>query len=216
MKFVIICISLSLLFSVTTAAKAWDSPLFSMQEEFEKNFDDKRNNLRSRESYLERTEEDLLKEEEALLESIVERYGHSDDDDDNDNDKVGNDDDDDKDGDDDDHKDGDDDDHKDGDGDDDDSGDRNGKYDNYLGCFKDEEERDLPDEVFPSGYLTVDVCKRACRKKNKKYAGIQTQTQCFCGNDYGRYGKTASSNCFVRKQRGGATGGNYANSIYKA
>jgi len=208
MKFVIICISLSLLFSVTTAAKAWDSPLFSMQEEFEKNFDDKRNNLRSRESYLERTEEDLLKEEEALLESIVERYGHSDGDDDDNNDKVGNDDDDDD-------KDGDDDDDKDGDGDDDDD-DRNRKSDNYLGCFQDEEERDLPDEVFPSGYLTVDVCKRACRKKNKKYAGIQTQTQCFCGNDYGRYGKTASSNCFVRKQRGGATGGNYANSIYKA
>jgi len=73
MKFVTVCIPLSLLFSVITAAKARDSPLFSMQEEFKKNFDDKRSDLRGRESYLERTEEDLLEEEEALLESILER-----------------------------------------------------------------------------------------------------------------------------------------------
>jgi len=135
----------------------------------------------------------LLEEEEALLESILERGCRNSDDDDDEGD-----------------------DDKDDRNRTSDSDDRNRKSDNYLGCFQDEEERDLPDEVFPSGYLTVDVCKRACRKKNKKYAGIQTQTQCFCGNDYGRYGKTASSNCFVRKQRGGATGGNYANSIYKA
>mmetsp|Transcript_9957 Transcript_9957/g.11360 ORF Transcript_9957/g.11360 Transcript_9957/m.11360 type:complete len:196 (-) Transcript_9957:102-689(-) len=195
MKICIASVALSLFFGASASAKGWNSRILSIYE----SFDDERRSLRGNtakdKSYLEREEENILKEEEALLESILERGRRNSDDDDD----EGDDDEDDR-------------------NRTSDSDDRNRKSDNYLGCFQDEEEpeRDLPHEVFPSGYLTVNVCKRACRKRNKKYAGIQSQTQCFCGNDYGRYGKTASSNCFVREQRGGATGGNYANSIYKA
>jgi len=100
MKICIASVALSLFFGASASAKGWNSRVLSIHE----NVDDGRRSLRGNKaednSFLEREEENLLMEEEALLESILEegrseegnsRRNHNnrnnDDDDDNDKDR---------------------------------------------------------------------------------------------------------------------------------
>ncbi len=91
----------------------------------------------------------------------------------------------------------------------------------YLGCFKDKgapeglSGRDLNGYMFESDHsMTPSLCISVCRKRGFMFAGLQYSKQCFCGNSYGRYGR--SNNCNMRcsgdKQK--ICGGSWANSVY--
>ena len=43
---------------------------------------------------------------------------------------------------------------------------------------------------------------------------LQNGEECYCGTDYGKYGK--AENCRKRCRSGEICGGSYANSVYKA
>ena len=70
---------------------------------------------------------------------------------------------------------------------------------NYVGCFRDSGNRDLPEYV---GNMSQEECGNEAKKRNMKYYGLQDQGgiggrrgQCFLGNIYGRYGH--ANNCKV-------------------
>ncbi|MCK5688458.1 WSC domain-containing protein, partial [Myxococcota bacterium] len=63
----------------------------------------------------------------------------------------------------------------------------------YLGCYKDQPERDLTGHFMSANRLTTEQCVAECRSKGFKYAGTQYANQCYCGNSYGKTGK--ATNC---------------------
>ena len=91
----------------------------------------------------------------------------------------------------------------------------------YVGCFLDRGEaagtrgRDLNKYFYNAENMTIGSCLQDCRALGYPYAGLQSQAQCFCGYDYGRFG--SSDNCTNRC--GGdqlqICGGTWANSIYR-
>lgn len=87
----------------------------------------------------------------------------------------------------------------------------------YLGCYKDKPPRDL-DHVFQApGPMTVKKCTDYCAAKKYDFAALQTGGQCFCGNGFGRYGRTDDEKCSMpctgdRKQH---CGGAWANAVYR-
>jgi len=97
MKICIASVALSLFFGASASAKGWNSRILSIYE----SFDDERRSLRGNtakdKSYLEREEENILKEEEALLENILEKLTSEEGNSQRNNDDRNNDDDDDKD-----------------------------------------------------------------------------------------------------------------------
>lgn len=70
----------------------------------------------------------------------------------------------------------------------------------YMGCFADPDgnNRDLP--KYFKGLGTVDCCEK-CGNLGYKYCGSQYENQCFCGNSYGKHGK--SKYCACRSQNYG-------------
>lgn len=72
----------------------------------------------------------------------------------------------------------------------------NGSYSSYedLGCYKDESSRDLPHQLASHG-LSIDKCREKCTDAGYKYSGRQYDGQCFCGDSYGKYGKTTGCDC---------------------
>jgi len=88
-------------------------------------------------------------------------------------------------------------------------------YMNFIGCYKDEENRDLNGANFSSSTMTPIVCINFCKSHKYQYAGVQFSSYCFCGNSYGSYGAIAPSNCMYNcsgdvNQK---CGGYYANAI---
>ncbi len=70
----------------------------------------------------------------------------------------------------------------------------------YLGCFKDwwAGGRSLGGDSTTSGSLSVEWCFNYCLNiKAYKYAGVESETECYCGNneDYDSRGKVADSEC---------------------
>ena len=84
----------------------------------------------------------------------------------------------------------------------------------YVGCFVDQDDRDLPD-AFMDGNMSVERCAEHCR--NERYFGVQYGNQCFCGNRYGRYGQATDADCNMRCSGNQAQlcGGNWRNSVYQ-
>ncbi len=84
----------------------------------------------------------------------------------------------------------------------------------YLGCFKDTEDRDFKEFTQWNGNQTLESCTTVCKQKGFKYAALQYGIYCYCGNAYGKYGK--ATNCDVKC--GGNSneicGGSWANSVY--
>lgn len=39
-------------------------------------------------------------------------------------------------------------------------------------------------------HLTPAKCINECRRSGFLYAGLQSKSDCYCGNEYGKYGKT--------------------------
>lgn len=99
---------------------------------------------------------------------------------------------------------------------------------NYIGCYRDDAERDL--ELWKDGHsYSYDVCYRAC--KDYPFFSLQDGqsaggAQCFCGNSYGspprQYPRLAQDNCCQIKEGCSATGdpnypsgGGWANAVYQ-
>ncbi|HZS39580.1 MAG TPA: WSC domain-containing protein [Polyangia bacterium] len=84
----------------------------------------------------------------------------------------------------------------------------------YVGCFVDQDDRDLPD-AFMDGNMSIGRCAEHCR--NARYFGVQYGNQCFCGNRYGRYGQATDADCNMRCSGNQAQlcGGNWRNSVYQ-
>jgi hypothetical protein len=86
---------------------------------------------------------------------------------------------------------------------------------NYLGCFADKKQRDLP--VLVGWGYSPPFCILACRAKGFVFAGLQYGNWCFCGLQFGRYGKRPDAECNTRCQRNKkfVCGGPWRNSVYR-
>ena len=88
----------------------------------------------------------------------------------------------------------------------------------YIGCFKDNKNRDLPNKV---GHNSLKQCGIIAKELNKKYFGLQYQNgigggnnkkaECWVGNNYGKYG--SSNNC--KQIDNYMWGQNWTNAIYR-
>jgi hypothetical protein len=89
-----------------------------------------------------------------------------------------------------------------------------GLGDAYVGCFRDRSARDLDGYAKIVPDLTIEKCIDICRKEGFAYAGMQVGSRCFCGNSYGRYGRTNNCNkkCFGDNSQ--ICGGPWANSVF--
>lgn len=87
----------------------------------------------------------------------------------------------------------------------------------YLGCFIDDEQRDVEGAFERSKNMTTEACVTACRKQGFKIAATQYGEQCFCGNSYGSLGRASDAECSTpcagnSSQR---CGGGWRNSVYR-
>lgn len=85
----------------------------------------------------------------------------------------------------------------------------------YLGCFKDDSKRDLDGHNFYDRNMTTDLCVSTCRAKGFSHAGTQYASYCFCGNTFGKFGKSDGCNTKCTGNRDETCGGTWANAIYK-
>ena len=92
----------------------------------------------------------------------------------------------------------------------------------YIGCYRDKGDaggvwgRDLDKFFYNSNTMTIPKCIEDCRVLEYKYAWLQSQNQCFCGDSYGKVGE-APGEC-TKRCIGDASmicGGTWANSIYE-
>lgn len=68
----------------------------------------------------------------------------------------------------------------------------------YLGCFEDTWERDLPHLTTAYGSpidLSVAKCQEACYVLGYHYAGLQNRQECRCGSSFGHYRKLNDTQC---------------------
>ena len=94
--------------------------------------------------------------------------------------------------------------------------------DGYIGCFKDRaDDRDLSGMY---GYLTdlekfrkpsPMLCSKYCYEY--RYYALQNGGECFCANEFGRYGPALENECNQRcaSDKDKFCGGRYRNSVYK-
>jgi hypothetical protein len=83
----------------------------------------------------------------------------------------------------------------------------------FVGCFKDTRDRDLSKRMANFSFGEKDdreSCFAACRGAGYKYAGLQWHGQCFCDNDYGKYGAGDHCNC----ERGSKDFAYWGNCVY--
>lgn len=86
---------------------------------------------------------------------------------------------------------------------------------NYMGCFKDDSNRDLSGLWFQSDKMTIESCSAYCKQNGFIYAGLQYYSYCFCGNSYGKYGTTTNCDTNCAGNPNQKCGGGWANSIFK-
>lgn len=84
----------------------------------------------------------------------------------------------------------------------------------YLGCFKDTYDRDLTGYSQQDAQLTLQSCANLCRQKGFKYAAAQYGSSCFCGNSYGKHGKTTNCGMRCAGNSNEFCSGSWANSVY--
>jgi hypothetical protein len=83
----------------------------------------------------------------------------------------------------------------------------------FVGCFKDTRDRDLSKRMANFSFGEKDdreSCFAACHDAGYKYAGLQWHGQCFCDNDYGKYGAGDHCNC----ERGSKEFAYWGNCVY--
>ena len=86
----------------------------------------------------------------------------------------------------------------------------------YLGCFKDQENRDIGADRSDSSQMTTESCRAYCQGKGYTYAATQYASVCFCGNSYGKYGPAGNCDAKCTGNPGEICGGSWANSVYLA
>ena len=89
----------------------------------------------------------------------------------------------------------------------------------FIGCYKDNSDRALPNYPTHSKEMTVDKCLEHCHSFDQKYAGMQNRNKCFCGDAmtiYDRYGRDDIEYCNTLCQGDIAQfcGGSWRNSVY--
>eukprot|EP00047_Mylnosiga_fluctuans_P020933 m.98037 g.98037 ORF g.98037 m.98037 type:complete len:480 (+) comp8686_c0_seq2:22-1461(+) len=87
----------------------------------------------------------------------------------------------------------------------------------FVGCYRDSRSsRDLPGLFDAGAAYSLTDCAALC--SNYFFFGMQYGYECYCGNDYGRYGKVSDSKCARPCMREcklpNACGGPSLNSIY--
>jgi len=85
----------------------------------------------------------------------------------------------------------------------------------YLGCFKDNSNRDVSGYFFTSNNMNTQLCVSECRKRGFSIASTQYGSQCFCGNSYGKYGSANNCNMACAGNGSQICGGTWANSVFK-
>ncbi|PAA81169.1 hypothetical protein BOX15_Mlig028452g3 [Macrostomum lignano] len=85
-----------------------------------------------------------------------------------------------------------------------------------FGCFKDSADRDLPTMAETSDAMTVKRCVKLCQDRQFKFAGLQNGKECWCGQQFGKYGPGLQTSC-DKDCAGDASmkcGGGWHNSVY--
>jgi hypothetical protein len=88
----------------------------------------------------------------------------------------------------------------------------------YLGCYKDNKDRDLP---IYKGNGNYETCHKEAIKNKKKYFGLQNykgdinNLDCWIGDTYGKYGSD-DSKCNFNKENNIFYGDNMVNAIYQS
>jgi hypothetical protein len=85
----------------------------------------------------------------------------------------------------------------------------------YIGCWKDDGDRDLPTNI--AGSHSPDECFEQARKMPKiKYVGLQNHGECWAGETYGKHGLVEDSECNAEctKDPTQKCGGPQRNSVY--
>jgi hypothetical protein len=87
----------------------------------------------------------------------------------------------------------------------------------YQGCYKDRKDpvRDLPRRV-TQNWNTPEHCVTKCKENGYKFAGVQYNYLCMCGNGFGRYEKVLDADCnsLCEGDPSRHCGGYWKNSIY--
>lgn len=87
-------------------------------------------------------------------------------------------------------------------------------------CYVDSHDRDLSQRVHRGDFRNkedaIQFCKDECKKRDYLYAGLQAGAECWCGNDFGKYGKGAATSCNSRchDKKDQMCGGGWRNQIY--
>merc|ERR1711972_60190 len=94
-------------------------------------------------------------------------------------------------------------------------------YDNWSEELNDGDldlPRDLPHDVsydMPNNHQNIDYCRRECGKLGYYYAGVQFGKECWCGNEFGTYGKAPDSDCDMKCNDGVyICGSTHRNNVY--
>ena len=85
----------------------------------------------------------------------------------------------------------------------------------YLGCFVDNaDEPDLPFLLKDQQPETPKICIIACFERNFRFAAMQNENQCRCGNEFGKYGEVSDDQCNRPCSTNEKCGGRQRNSVY--
>ncbi|KAJ3159326.1 hypothetical protein HDU86_001930 [Geranomyces michiganensis] len=82
----------------------------------------------------------------------------------------------------------------------------------YLGCYQETTDRVMP--VLMGNVGTIAECISNCKTQGYPFAGLQFYGQCWCGNNYDKYGRQDAV-CNTACPSGERCGGGYTNSVYR-
>ncbi|XP_067932805.1 kielin/chordin-like protein [Watersipora subatra] len=90
--------------------------------------------------------------------------------------------------------------------------------DAYVGCYKDNfgDRAMTRQEMEGNNPWMVRTCVDACQKRGQKYAGLQNGQDCYCGDNFDKYGIVSDSKCnrFCSGDTTFTCGGQLHNSVY--
>lgn len=86
----------------------------------------------------------------------------------------------------------------------------------YVGCFRDRGQRDLPKLFGNYQAQTRANCLAEAKAKGFKYIGHQYGGECWMSNDFGRYGQVDDSECNMacKLETNLTCGGGWRNSVW--
>lgn len=86
----------------------------------------------------------------------------------------------------------------------------------YIGCYKDKSQRDLPTIFNNYQPVTRADCFAEAKARGFKYIGHQYGGECFMSNEFGKYGQANDSDCNMacRLEADLICGGGWRNSIW--